>query len=318
MKQKTSFTFIDLFAGIGGFRIALDSFGGECVFSSEIDKYCQDTYEKNFHYRPSGDIYSIPSKDIPDHDILCAGFPCQPFSISGKQLGFLDQRGVLFFEIIRIVKEKRPKVIFLENVANLTKHDDSKTINEMIHLLNENGYKVNYQVLNATDYEVAQSRKRVYFVCFRDDLNIDKFSFPKKHLKTKHVIDILDKNIDESLYIDKPVRFISNKDNIIQDKIVRIGTINKGGQGDRVYSPYGFGITLSAQGGGTASKTGAYLIDDKVRKLSINKCRKMQGFPDWFVANSNKNQAYKQFGNSVAVPVISEISKCFLTSLNMI
>lgn len=310
MERKLN-TFIDLFAGIGGFRYALNSFSLKCVFSSEIDKYCVETYKNNFNDIPYGDIRNIDGKDIMDHDVLCAGFPCQPFSISGKQLGFNDSRGTLFFEIIRIVKEKKPKIIFLENVANLAKHNDNNTIKLMTDMLKEEGYDVFYDVLNACDYGVAQNRKRVYFVCFRKDLNVNKFEFPKKANKKVHVIDILDdkKYIENKLYIDKKIVFNKEDKPVLQDKIVRIGTINKGGQGDRVYSTYGFGITLSAQGGGTASKTGAYLIDNKVRKLSINECRKMQGFPDEFKPCQNTNQAYKQFGNSVAVPVLKSIFK---------
>ena len=301
--------FIDLFAGIGGFRLALEQYGCKCVFSSEIDKFCCETYMENFGDYPSGDITKIDENDIPDHDILCGGFPCQPFSISGKQLGFEDTRGTLFFDIIRIIKVKKPKIVFLENVANLTKHNESNTIDLMVKLLDSEGYNVNFKVLNASDYGVPQNRKRVYFVCFRKDLNVVKFDYPKKHIETKHVIDILEcNNIPSNLFVDNnKITNIKKDYTSVIDDVCRIGTINKGGQGDRIYSIYGFGITLSAMGGGTCSKTGGYLINNQVRKLTIREAARMQGFPEEYKINANHNQAYKQFGNSVAVPVLKDI-----------
>jgi len=168
--------FIDLFAGIGGFRQALESYGAECVFSSEIDKYAIETYIANYNEKPCGDITKIKSEDIPKHDILCAGFPCQPFSISGNQLGFDDKRGILFFEIYRIVKHHMPKILFLENVANLKQHNDTKTIEQMKQMLCELGYIVNVKILNASDFNVPQSRKRIYFVCFNKYQNLNIYS----------------------------------------------------------------------------------------------------------------------------------------------
>jgi len=173
-----SLTFIDLFAGIGGFRLALESFGTKCVFTSEWDKYAQKTYEANFKDKPYGDITKINPKDIPAHDILCGGFPCQPFSVSGKQLGFLDTRGTLFFDIARIIEYHKPKIVFLENVANLDKHQDGATITRMREVLESMGYSVFTQTLNASHYGVPQSRKRLYFVAFRKDLYVKNFSFP--------------------------------------------------------------------------------------------------------------------------------------------
>lgn len=306
-------TFIDLFAGIGGFRQTLESFGATCVFSSEIDKFCCQTYQENYGDYPHGDITQIDEKTIPNHDILCAGFPCQPFSISGKQLGFEDSRGTLFFDIIRIIKTHKPKIAFLENVANLAKHNDSKTVSLMVELLQSEGYSVFVKELNASDYGVPQSRKRLYFVCFRDDLGVEQFTFPLPLNTIITVKEILedDYSIDSKLYIkDKPISIDKEKFSALPSKkIVRVGTINKGGQGDRIYDINGIGITLSAHGGGTAAKTGAYYINGKIRKLTPRECARLQGFPESFIINSNPNQAYKQFGNSVAIPVLKAIVK---------
>ena len=303
--------FIDLFAGIGGFRQALEHYGATCVFSSEKDKYAIETYQANYGERPSGDITLIRNEEIPAHDILCAGFPCQPFSISGKQEGFDDEeRGTLFFQICRIAEYHTPKILFLENVANLKKHNDCKTIELMKEKLESIGYIVNTEVLNASDYNVPQSRKRIYFVCFhKEQLPVYNFKYPEAIPCTKYLRDILQD--DEST---KEFRII--RDDIVlrdiditecQPKPIRIGTINKGGQGDRIYSPLGHAITLSAEGGGAGAKTGAYLINGYVRKLSPRECARLQGFPENFIIAERNNQAYKQFGNSVAVPVLKAI-----------
>jgi DNA (cytosine-5)-methyltransferase 1 len=303
------FNFIDLFAGIGGFRQGLESVGGQCVFSSEIDKYCQETYFENYGEIPSGDITKINEDSIPDHDVLCAGFPCQPFSISGKQLGFNDTRGTLFFDIIRIIKKKKPKVVFLENVANLARHDQSKTVNQMIELLVLLGYKVKTKIINASDFNVPQARKRLYFVCFLDAKN--DFEFPIENNENFTVVnDILEENVHNIFTIPFSISKIDKKLETQRCKsIVRIGSIGKGGQGNRIYSPFGQAITLSANGGGKAAKTGAYLIKGNIRKLTPRECARLLGFNDSFKIHKNKNQAYKQFGNSVAVPVIKAIAK---------
>lgn len=309
MKIK-DMTFIDLFAGIGGFRQALESYGAECVFSSEKDKYAIETYEANYGEKPSGDITKIKSEEIPEHDILCAGFPCQPFSISGKQKGFEDERGILFFEIYRIAKYHKPKILFLENVANLKKHNDSKTIEQMKEMLESLGYIVNMKVLNASDYNVPQSRKRIYFVCFdKEKLPIYNFEYPTPIQCTTYLRDILeDDTVTESCRIIRDdIVFKGVEVTRCEPRPIRIGTINKGGQGDRIYSPLGHAITLSAEGGGSGAKTGAYLINGHVRKLSPRECARAQGFPENFIIAEKTNQAYKQFGNSVALPVLKLI-----------
>ena len=310
-------TFIDLFAGIGGFRFALESMGAEAVFASEWDKFAAKTYQANFEELPSGDITKIKSHDIPAHDILTGGFPCQPFSVSGKQLGFEDTRGTLFFDIARIIKYHKPKIVFLENVANLRQHQDGVTIARMKKVLEGIGYDVNYKVINASEFGVPQSRKRLYFVAFRKDLGITDFKYPEPTLEDIVLADILESKAHTKQYIiNSPKIVISNTKKIPRTLApVRIGTINKGSQGDRIYSANGHAITLSAQGGGSASKTGAYLVNGVVRKLSPEECRRVQGFPDSFLfpEGVSDSQLWKQFGNSVSVPVLVKILESIAT-----
>lgn len=307
-------TFIDLFAGIGGFRIAMEASGLNCVFSSEWDKYSQLTYNTNFQENPAGDITKINEKDIPQHDILCAGFPCQAFSISGKQKGFEDTRGTLFFDICRIAKEKKPKVLFLENVKNLKRHNKGETFKRIVQSLDDLGYNVFSDILKASYYGVPTARERVYFVCFRKDLGITNFEFPKPTNEKIYLKDKLERNKDLSDYEIKrsDIKIYKAEEQPPQLRPLQIGTINAGGQGERIYSVNGHAITLSAYGGGAASKTGAYLINEKVRKLTERECARVMGFPDTFKIPVSKAQAYKQFGNSVVVPVLKKIAEQIL------
>lgn len=308
--KETKFSYIDLFAGIGGFRQAMDSIGGECVFSSEIDKFACQTYFENYGEYPHGDITKIKEVDIPHHDILCGGFPCQAFSISGKQKGFEDARGTLFFDIARIANQVKPKVLFLENVPNLLKHNNGETFSQMKHILSGLGYTVFFKILNASDFGVPQLRKRLYIVAFRKELNVLNFSFPEGVKRNVLVSDILQNDADVEQYIIKKDSIISNEkaDDKSHVKSIRIGYVNKGGQGDRIYSVNALGITLSAHGGGTGAKTGLYLVNNVVRKLSPRECARMQGFKDDFIISVSDAQAWKQFGNSVAIPVLNAIS----------
>ena len=309
--MKKKFSFIDLFSGIGGFHIALSSLGGNAVFASEWDRDAADIYEKNFGLKPEGDITKISEKDIPDHDILCAGFPCQAFSISGKQLGFEDSRGTLFFDVARIAKEKQPKVMFLENVKNLARHDGGKTLAVIKKTLDEIGYTVFDDVLDASKFGVPQSRKRIYIVCFRKDLGVKDFSFPKEENLTKHVVDIILPDSETEKYEIHRNDVVINRN--VEEKFsnipLRIGTVNKGGQGERIYSPLGTAITLSAYGGGVGAKTGLYRINGKIRKLAPRECARLDGFPENFKIAERDTVAYKQFGNSVVVDVLEKIMK---------
>lgn len=311
--------FIDLFAGIGGFRLALESFGAKCVYSSEWDNDAQNTYEQNFGERPQGDITKVDEKTIPNHEILCAGFPCQPFSISGKKLGFEDSRGTLFFDVARIVKEKKPKVVFMENVKNFETHDNGKTLQVVKATMEELKYDFYFKVLDASDYGVPQKRERIYMIAISKDVPHKEFKFPKPIKCGVHVEDIIDNSIglDSKLYKCKYVYQIEKEDINYANKPIRLGIVNKGGQGDRIYSTKGIAITLSAQGGGTFNKTGGYLINGKARRLSIRECARLMGFPDKYIPCNKEGQAYKQFGNSVVVNVLQYIVQEIITCLEI-
>lgn len=311
------FNYIDLFAGIGGFRIALDSFGANCVFSSEWDKYAKETYSANFGEVPEGDITKIDESKIPPHDIICAGFPCQAFSISGKQLGFNDSRGTLFYDIARIAKYHQPKLLILENVRNFARHDNGRTLSVVKNVLNDINYNVWYKILNASHFGLPQNRERIYIIAIRKDLNVEEFKFPEPTFEPVYLKDIV-------LPDEETEKYIINRNDIKLDKSkvpekslfndyplrpVRVGTINKGGQGERIYSEFGHSITLSAYGGGPGSKTGCYLINNKIRKLAPRECARLQGFPDTFKIPVSDAQAWKQFGNSVPINVVKSIIK---------
>lgn len=311
------YNFIDLFAGIGGFRLALESFGAKCIFSSEWDKHACEVYNANFNEFPNGDITKISACDIPKHDILCAGFPCQAFSISGKMKGFEDTRGTLFFDIARIVDYHKPKILLLENVKNFQKHDNGRTLKVVLNSLSEIGYNVYFKILNASHYGIPQMRERIYFVCFSNELNIKDFDFPKPVNKNSTVEDILlnDDAVDDYSITRSDIQIFEDKiphADIFGNypkKTIRIGIVNKGGQGERIYSVNGQGLTLTAHGGGVGSKTGLYLINGKIRKLTPRECARLMGFPDNFKISNSDAQAYKQFGNSVVVDVVQHIFK---------
>ena len=282
-QYKESFSkykFIDLFAGLGGFRLAFESFGAKCVFSSEWDKYAQEVYKMNFNDTPNGDITEVQEKDIPEHDFLCGGFPCQAFSISGNRKGFEDTRGTLFFDIVRIVKHHKPKVLFLENVKNLIKHDAGNTLNVIKRRLDDVGYNVFYSVLNASYFGVPQKRERIYILGFRKDLKINEFSFPQQlniPIKLKDML-LAENKVKDCFIFRNDIKIkkgISIQKDIFGNyplKPVRVGIVNKGGQGERIYHENSHAITLSAYGGGVGAKTGLYLVNDKIRKLAPREC----------------------------------------------
>ncbi|AFK04775.1 DNA-cytosine methyltransferase [Emticicia oligotrophica DSM 17448] len=314
-KILSDYKFIDLFAGIGGFHIALSSFGASCVFASEWDKYAADSYEANFNQRPVGDITQINEIDIPKHDILCAGFPCQSFSISGKQMGFEDIRGSLFFDIVRIINFHKPKVVFLENVKNLVNHDEGRTLKVVIYTLESVGYKVFTKILNSSNFGLPQNRERIYIVAFLTNIDSNGFSFPKPTNEPTSVEEILETNPVDVKFIERDdIQFY--KTYLFQDtlfgktkinKPLQIGKVNKGGQGERIYDIRGHAITLSAHGGGIGAKTGLYFINGKIRRLTTRECARVQGFPEDFKITPNTSQAYKQFGNSVSINVLQRI-----------
>jgi DNA (cytosine-5)-methyltransferase 1 len=312
-------TFIDLFAGLGGFRLALESLGAKSVYSSEINPEVRAVYADNFGEMPDGDITKVDAASIPDHDILCAGFPCQPFSITGRKRGFQDSRGTLFFDIARIIEAKLPSVVFLENVSNFAVHDRGKTLRVVQDTIQRLGYSFSYQVINAAKHGVPQQRKRVYMVCFREDAHYISFQFPQPVPLTKHVQDVLldDESLVEHLYRDRELILPSKPINDVpSDKPIRCCSVNLGRQGERIYSIKGTAITLCATGGGLFGKTGGYLINGRPRGLHPRECARLMGFPDCYRLDSNSRQAYRQLGNSVAVPVIRAIGEQIGLALN--
>ncbi len=305
----TGYSYIDLFCGIGGFHLALSSLGAKCVFASDINEKACQVYESNFSLKPGGDITKIKCKDIPSHDILCAGFPCQPFSISGNKKGFDDKNGKLFFEIIRIARYHKPKLIFLENVRNLEVHDSGKTLITIKQQLNSIGYYVYVSVLNASDYGIPQARKRLYIVAFRKNLKVKAFDFPQKKKSLICLEDILETQVAQKYYLTRDD--ITINENVAEKRscqLIRIGAIGPGRQGERIYSIKGQATTLSSQGGGPGGKTGIYRINQKYRVLTPRECARAMGFPDTFSLCGSDYDAYTQFGNSVVVNVIQEIA----------
>ncbi|MDX9960068.1 MAG: DNA cytosine methyltransferase [Aliarcobacter sp.] len=299
---------IDLFAGIGGIRLGFaNAFKEniEFVFSSEIDKYAQQTYKANFDGDVAGDITKIDEKDIPSHDILLAGFPCQAFSIAGKRLGFEDTRGTLFFEVARIIKYHKPKILFLENVKGFVNHDNGNTFRVVKETLEEMGYKVFTKVLNAKDFGVPQNRERIYIVAFLDDI---EFEFPKALCTEVSIKSKLQKDVLEKYYYNGKPLFERIKDDVVNENSIY--------QWRRQYvreNKSGVCPTLTANMG-----TGGHnvpIVRDKkgIRKLTPRECANFQGFPDTFILpNLVDSQLYKQCGNSVVVEVINKIAEKIL------
>ncbi|WP_363550351.1 DNA cytosine methyltransferase [Caldifermentibacillus hisashii] len=330
------YKFIDLFAGIGGFRVAFENIKThkmECVFSSEIDKFACQVYEHNFGEYPSGDITKIDAKDIPDFDILAAGFPCQPFSYSGRLEGFEDKvRGTLFFDIVRILKEKKPKMFLLENVKGLKSHRKGETLKTIEEMLEKLGYTIYWDILDSYDFGVPQYRQRWFCVGFKNEI---QFEFPKG-LKGGAVLrDIVDiNNNDESLKLSKfesdRIDFhfeqmkVSDEERIQHDSSKYAPNTKKGKFG--VFSYLKPDKTLRFHIGDKAKtqiqeayyssldSVSASIIAtrepklwDLKRRLSVDECRKLQGFPEWFEFNVSDAQAKKQLGNAVTVPVVQAI-----------
>ena len=306
------FSFIDLFAGIGGMRIAFDRAGGHCVYSNEWNKYSQQTYFANFGEQPDGDITQVNEKDIPDHDILVAGFPCQPFSIAevskknslGRETGFADKtQGTLFFDVCRILKEKRPKAFMLENVKNLCSHDKGRTFQVIKESLDELEYEVFYSVLDGQNY-VPQHRERIVIVGFdrrRYGKDID-FEFRLTPQNPKPVMrDILDKEVDEKYTLsDKLWTYLQN----YAAKHKAAGN----GFGYGVAPLEGISRTLSARYYKDGSEILIAQEGKNPRRLTPRECARLQGFPDSFKIPVSDTQAYKQFGNSVVVPLMQDIA----------
>lgn len=325
------FKFIDLFSGLGGFRIAMESVGGKCVFSSDIDQFVQKVYEENFGDLPFGDITKIDEKEIPDHDILCAGFPCQPFSIGGLRKGFTDTRGTLFFHIERILREKKPKVFFLENVRGLENHDKGRTLQVMLDILadvvNDQprlieekrnlGYKVYYKILNSKNFNVPQNRERIYIVGFRNH-NIN-FSFPKEQKSRLKVEDLLDTTVNiENYRVSNIVK--GHLDRHLKKKHIDLDKsdlliANEIRPSRCSFRDDGISPCLTAKMG-TGGNNVPILVK-YLRKLTVTECLRIQGFPNWYKIKENNMQSYKAIGNSVSVPVLKAISRNIVKEMNL-
>ena len=304
---------IDLFAGIGGTRLGFHQTGRVAsVFSSEINKYSVKTYKANFNDEPKGDITKIDSEDIPDFDILVAGFPCQAFSQAGKKLGFEDTRGTLFFEIARILKDKRPKTFLLENVKNLTLHDHGNTFKTITDTLKSLDYEVYYHLFKAKDFGVPQNRERIYIVGFdkKQVPNYQSFVFPTPPKTETKIKNILDNTVDDKytlsdkLWAGHKARKIKNQN-------------NGKGFGYTLFSgddPYT--NTLSARYYKDGSEILISQKNKNPRRLTPRECARLQGFPENFIIPVSDTQAYQEFGNSVAVPVIHAIAEQILKVLD--
>lgn len=313
-RKTAKYKMIDLFAGIGGTRLGFHQTEKvNSVFSSEIDKFAVKTYKANFGDEPFGDITQIDAKDIPEHDILVGGFPCQAFSQAGKKLGFEDTRGTLFFEIARILKEKRPKAFLLENVKNLTTHDKGKTFKVIINTLREIGYDVDYDFFKARDFGLPQNRERIYVVGFDKNQvhNYDKFKFPVPTTQVTRVGNILDGVVDEKYTISDKLweghqrRKIENKKN------------GKGFGYTLFNSESKYTNTLSARYYKDGSEILIEQENNNPRKLTPREAARLQGFPENFIIPVSDTQAYKEFGNSVAVPTIHAIAEEIISVLDL-
>ena len=315
-----AYTFIDLFAGIGGFRMAFDDNGAKCVYSNEWNKYCQETYKANFGDEPEGDITQVEASAIPDHDILVGGFPCQPFSIAGvskknslgRATGFEDKtQGTLFFDVCRILKEKRPKAFMLENVKNLKSHDRGNTFRVITEALEELDYQIFYEILDGQAF-VPQHRERIVIVGFdrqRYGKEID-FSFDIKPIEPKpKVRDILEPVVDDKYTLtDKLWNYLQ----AYAEKHHNAGN----GFGYGIAPLDGITRTLSAR----YYKDGSEILIEQAgknpRRLTPRECARLQGFPDSYKIVVSDTQAYKQFGNSVVMPLMREVARLLIEKLD--
>lgn len=288
--------FIDLFCGIGGFRIGMDQACAEnnlipnCVFSSDIDKYCQDSYENNFGHRPSGDITLIDPESIPDHDILYAGFPCQPFSILGQMKGFEDTRGTLFFSIANIIKLKKPRAFILENVKQLVGHDKGKTLKVIMKTLEDLGYSVKYTVLNALDYGLPQKRERIIIVGHVDPI---PYIYPEPFRPFIPLENILEKNIPSKHIASE---YIQSRRKESHTSAYKLSIWHENKSGNICSYPYSCALRAGASYN--------YLLVNGVRRLTPREMFRLQGFPDSYKIVDNDTQARKQAGNAVPVNIV--------------
>lgn len=303
--KNPKFTFIDLFAGIGGIRLGFEAAGGKCVFSSEFDEDACTTYKANFGEHPFGDITRIEAAKIPDFDVLLAGFPCQAFSIIGKKEGFKDEtRGTLFFEIERILKAKKPRAFMLENVRNLVAHDKGKTFKVIMSHLEALGYTVYAKVLNALDYGCMQKRERIIIVGFLDRV---LFTFPEKEINHKTLSDVLEQDVASKYYVKPEIR--ESRLKRLKDKNYPKPYISHENMAGSI-TPHPYSSCLRA--GASAN----YILINDERRPTEREMLRLQGFPDTYRIVLPYSKVKKQCGNSVAVPVIKAVAKQMIKALN--
>lgn len=302
-----TFKFIDLFAGIGGMRIAFQKAGGECVFSSEWDQFAQKTYESNFGEVPFGDITEIDERDIPKFDIVAAGFPCQPFSSIGKRQGFEHKtQGTLFYDVARIIAHHRPKAFLLENVSGLVTHDKGNTFSTVVETLEELNYSVSFKVLDSADFGVPQKRQRIYIVGFNNTkIRKNEFIFPKPRSNRIGIGKFVEVGLTD-LSISKHLQSVYiYKEN--------------DGRPEVITPKSDFPVkTLVASYHKIQRLTGTFVKDGPtgLRLLSANECKAIMGFPKSFKVPVSRTQMYRQFGNSVAVPVVTAVAKAMVKHLD--
>ncbi|WP_323679783.1 DNA cytosine methyltransferase [Exiguobacterium indicum] len=301
------YKFIDLFAGIGGMRLAFTDENSECVFSSEWDKFSQQTYEANFGEKPQGDITLIPESEVPNHNILIAGFPCQPFSNIGKREGFSHKtQGTLFFDVLRILKEKQPESFLLENVVGLLTIQKGETFRVIQDALLEIGYSVFYKVLDSVDFGIPQNRKRIYIVGFRNDLGIKDFDFPQGTSNKEPI----------NKYIEWGAKGYSITKKTQENYLFK----KDDGRPQIIDESSEFPVkTLVASYHKIQRLTGTFVRDGEtgLRLLSEKECKAIMGYPQDFIVPVSRTQMYRQFGNSVAVPVVREIANCIKNTIKL-
>ena len=304
--------FIDLFCGIGGFHVAVDQVGAshgllaECVFASDIDEDCMKAYQANFGLLPAGDITKISEPDIPDHDILFAGFPCQAFSICGDRRGFEDSRGTLFFDVARILDEKRPAAFVLENVKQLATHDGGRTLSTIMRILGQLGYQAEWRILNALDYGVPQKRERTLIVGFREPA---VFEWPAGGIPMRPLSEILEAEVPEFYWASSRIRssrLASREGKAVFDEPT-IWHENKSGN----ISAYPFSCAMRA------GASYNYLLVNGERRLTEREMLRLQGFPEWFKIVCGYSATRRQAGNSVAVPCVAAVVDSVVSALRI-
>ena len=307
MPNAPKVRFIDLFAGIGGIRLAFKSKNTECVYSSEWDKYSQITYNANFNHYPDGDITKVNAATIPQFDLLLAGFPCQPFSNAGLKKGFEDTRGTLFFDVARIIEQHRPRMVLLENVKGFAKHDKGNTMRVVVEILDQLGYNVSSKILNAKDFGLPQNRERIFIVGLkRSVFGTTPFNFPVPPRTSTKLGDILEKRVDPKYTLSDALWAGHLRRKAAHE-------MKGNGFGYSLFTPASpYTSTISARYYKDGSEILVAQHNKNPRKLTPREAARLQGFPDEFLIPVSDVQAYKQFGNSVAIPVVRAIAKRML------